>query len=102
MDYSPKKKTAYRGAHAGNIVDEFKAYGLPLWSVYVVGGIKLIAATALLVGIIIPLLVVPSALALLIMMMGAIAMHIKIKDSLMQTAPALIMLALAVAVIALA
>jgi hypothetical protein len=31
------KKSEYRGGSANNIKDEFKAYGLPSWFVYLIG-----------------------------------------------------------------
>ena len=31
------KKTTYRGSNACSLKDEFTAYGLPLWSFYVIG-----------------------------------------------------------------
>ena len=34
------QKTPYRGANASSLKSEFAAYGLPLWSFYVIGFIK--------------------------------------------------------------
>lgn len=97
----PRMKTAYRGGGASNLRAEFKAYGLPGWAMYVVGTIKILAATGLVVGIWIPILVPISAIVLAVMMLGAIAMHLKISDTFEQTAPALGMFLLAVVVIIL-
>jgi hypothetical protein len=97
-----KLATAYRGKGARNLKEEFKAYGLPGWFMYVAGAIKLLAATALIVGVWVPMLVVPGAFALVVMMTGAVTMHVKVKDSLKQTLPALFMLAASVLIVLLA
>ncbi len=86
------QKTAYRGSNASSLKSEFAAYGLPLWSFYVIGFIKISAALLLLLGLWIPLLVFPSALVVSLMMLGAVCMHIKVRDPLKKCLPALIML----------
>jgi hypothetical protein len=40
----PQKDTRWRGGDATTIFEEFKVYGLPEWSVYVIGGLKVILA----------------------------------------------------------
>jgi hypothetical protein len=40
----PQKETRWRGGDATTIFEEFKVYGLPEWSVYVIGGLKVILA----------------------------------------------------------
>ena len=84
--------TPYRGGNAGNMKEEFKAYGLSGSLVYVVGFIKVTLAIMLLAGIWIESLVDPAAIGMAIMMAGAIIMHLKIKDSFKQTLPALTLL----------
>ncbi|GAA4319668.1 hypothetical protein GCM10023115_46270 [Pontixanthobacter gangjinensis] len=86
------KKTAYRGGKAGNMKEEFKAYGLPESIVYLVGFIKVSLALMLIAGIWIESLVDPAAIGMAAMMLGAIIMHIKIRDSFKQTLPALSLL----------
>ncbi|MCP9201066.1 DoxX family protein [Gramella sp. GC03-9] len=86
------KNTTYRGGSAGNMKEEFKAYGLPEKLVYAVGFIKCTLAIMLLAGIWIEELVMPAAIGMGIMMLGAIAMHIKIGDTFRQTLPALSLL----------
>lgn len=95
------RRTEYRGKNAPTLKQEFIEYGLPSWSVYVIGTIKLAAATGLIIGIWIPGLVLISAVVLAVMMLGAVSMHVKVHDSLKQTLPALGMLALSVAIIVL-
>jgi hypothetical protein len=86
------KKTTYRGGEAANMKDEFKAYGLSENLVYIVGFIKVSLALMLLAGIWLKMLVDPAAIGMAVMMLGAITMHLKIKDSLKQTLPAIILL----------
>lgn len=86
------KKTTYRGSNAYSLKDEFAAYGLPLWSFYVIGFIKISSAILLLLGLWKPFLVFPAALVVSFMMVGALCMHIKVRDSVKKLLPALIML----------
>lgn len=86
------KNTSFRGGSAGDMVEEFQAYGLPTKLVYIVGFIKCSLALLLIVGIWVESLVLPAALGMGIMMLGAIAMHIKIGDTWRQTLPALSLL----------
>ena len=88
------RRTAYRGGDAGSMTEEFAAYGLPAWFAYVVGALKVGSALALIAGIWIPTLVLPAAALISILMLGALAMHIKIGDPLKKSLPALGMLAL--------
>lgn len=84
--------TPYRGANSNSLKNEFTVYGLPLWSFYVIGFIKISAALLLLLGLWIPFLVFPSALVISLMMLGAIYMHLKVRDPFKKMLPALIML----------
>lgn len=92
------QRTGYRGGNAGSMVEEFAAYGLPAWFAYVIGSLKIGAALALIAGIWIPTLVLPAAALISILMLGALAMHIKIGDPLKKSLPALGMLALCLAI----
>lgn len=84
--------TPYRGSNSSSLKSEFAAYGLPLWSFYVIGFIKISSALLLLLGLWIPFLVFPSALVISLMMVGALCMHIKVRDPVKKLLPALIML----------
>lgn len=92
------KKTSYRGSNASSLKEEFAAYGLPLWSYYVIGFLKISSAFLLLLGIWIPFLVLPSAIVVSLLMAGAIGMHIKVGDPLKKSLPALIMLILSLGI----
>jgi uncharacterized membrane protein YphA (DoxX/SURF4 family) len=86
------QETPYRGSNSSSLKNEFAAYGLPLWSFYVIGFIKISSALLLLLGLWKPFLVFPAALVVSFMMLGAVGMHIKVGDPLKKWLPALIML----------
>ena len=89
----PNWETAYRAGNATNIKEEFAVYGLPDWSVYVVGATKIALAIALLAGYWKSELVGPAAISMAILMMGAVVCHLRIKeDSLSRAMPASLML----------
>jgi len=93
------KATAYRGRSATNLKDEFAAYGLPDAVFYLVGALKLGSAAALLAGLWYPVLVLPAAGVLAGLMVGALLMHIKVKDPLLKSLPALAMLGMSTTVL---
>ncbi len=87
-----KKATRWRGGDATTIIEEFQAYGLPVWSVYAVGTAKVLLALLLLAGIWYPALQFPAAVGLAILLAGSIAMHFKISDPLFKSFPAALFL----------
>lgn len=97
------KQTEWRGAAAGSMNDEFTKYGLPLWFVPVIGFLKLGFAALLLISIFQTdyNLAYIGAVGMGILMIGAIAMHIKINDPLKRSLPAFLMLVMS-AIIAFA
>ena len=88
----PKKNTRWRGGNATTIFEEFRVYGLPEWSVYVVGTLKVILALMLLAAIWLPVLRFPAALGLAILLAGSVLMHFKISDPLIKSFPAALFL----------
>ena len=86
------RSTAYRGGQARSMPEEFSAYGLPGWSVSVVGALKVVGAVCLIAGIWLQSLVLPAALVIGLLMVGALAMHFRIGDPLKKSMPALFML----------
>jgi hypothetical protein len=94
------RSTAYRGGAAANMREEFAAYGLPAWSCLVVGALKVGAAACLLAGLAFPPIVLPAAVVVAILMVGAIAMHVKIGDPFRKSVPALVVLALTLVICA--
>lgn len=89
-----KSKTPYRAGDASSMKEEFAAYGLPGRIMWLVCVVKVAAAVALLIGISLPQLVIPSAIILAILMLVAIAMHMKVKDPAIKSLPASIILLL--------
>jgi uncharacterized membrane protein YphA (DoxX/SURF4 family) len=94
------KPTEWRGGSATNLKEEFQTYGLPGWMVQLIGFLKLTFAACLITGIWFPALTKPAAIGLVVLMLGAVAMHVKVKDPLKKSLPALIMLVLSVIVAA--
>ncbi|MEE4270333.1 MAG: DoxX family protein [Thermoanaerobaculales bacterium] len=92
------KATQWRGGSADSMKAEFDAYGLPGWSVMVIGFLKILFAACLIAGIWFPVLVRPAAIGIAILMLGAVAMHIKVKDPAMKSLPALTMLVMSLVV----
>jgi hypothetical protein len=84
--------TPFRGGRAKNMAEEFQTYGLPGWAVPVVGVFKVSLALLILGGLINPQLTALGATGLGLFMLGAVVMHVKVQDSLVQTLPAFIML----------
>jgi uncharacterized membrane protein YphA (DoxX/SURF4 family) len=90
------RKTPYRGGASENLPGEFAAYGLPPWSVWLVGTLKLGCAVLFLAGIWLPVAVAPASGVLTLLMLGAIFMHVKVRDPLMRSLPATLMLGMSV------
>jgi hypothetical protein len=86
------RATSYRGGASKTLREEFKAYGLSDAVFRLVGALKLGCATLLLAGLGIPALTAPAAAVVAVLMVGAIVMHIKAKDPVMKSVPALSML----------
>ena len=83
------KATEFRGGNAKNMREEFQAYGLPAWSMYLVGAAKVVIAILLIVSIWFQELLVYNLLALAVLMIAAVLMHIKVKDPIKKSYPAL-------------
>lgn len=92
------KATEWRGGDARNMKEEFAVYGLPEWAVGGVGFLKLLFAAGLLAGIWFPSVVQPAAFGLAALMLGAVAMHFKVKDPIKRALPAFVMLVMSLLV----
>lgn len=88
------KQTMYRGGDANSMSEEFSTYGLPKWFMYAVGSLKVIIAFLLIIGIWISKLNMYSYILLALLMLGAIIMHLKVKDKIIKSVPALSLLTL--------
>lgn len=95
------KPTAWRGASATNLKEEFAAYGLPTAAFYLIGFLKVLCALLLLAALWIPVLAMPAASLIALLMLGAIAMHVKIGDPIKKSLPAATMLVLSSLVVIL-
>ena len=83
------KDTGYRGGGATNMKEEFAEYGLSEKSMYAVGATKVTLATMMLIGHGVPKLVRPASAGLAVLMLGAIGMHVKVKDPIKRALPAI-------------
>jgi uncharacterized membrane protein YphA (DoxX/SURF4 family) len=95
------KPTSWRGGNARSMKEEFEVYGLPAWFMTLVGFLKVSLALVLLAGVAFPPVTKPAAIGTAVLMAGAVAMHVKVKDPVARSLPALAILALSVIVIAL-
>jgi uncharacterized membrane protein YphA (DoxX/SURF4 family) len=94
------RPTPYRGGASRSMPEEFAAYGLPKWLLYVVGALKVSCALCLVAGIWVQALVLPAAGVITVLMLGAIAMHLKVRDPFIKSVPAGAVLALTAFVLA--
>ena len=94
--------TAYRGGDAKNLKEEFATYGLPAPMFYVVGGLKIACGVLLLAGLAYAPVVLPAAAVVAVLMLGAVAMHLKVGDPVSKYVPAALMLAMSLAICVIA
>lgn len=90
--------TAYRGGASRTLKAEFEAYGLPAFMFYLVGALKVVAALVLIAGIWMVLPVRAAALVVAVLMVGALAMHLRVGDPPLKSLPAALMLAMSAAI----
>ena len=83
------KTTEYRGGSAKNMKEEFIAYGLPEWSMYFVGFVKVAIAIMLIISIWVEELLLYNLIVLAALMIVAVFMHLKVKDPIKKSYPAL-------------
>ena len=95
------KPTPYRGGGAKSMKEEFEVYGISNASMYVVGAIKIVLATLLLISIWYPELSIPAASGMAIFMLGAIVMHFKANDPTIRSFPALTLLICSILIVVL-
>ena len=95
------KPTKWRAGNAISMREEFEVYGLPDWILYMVGFLKVAFSIGLLAGIWLPELVVTSAAGIAFFMFFAILMHIRVKDPIVKSIPAITFLTLSILIILL-
>ncbi len=86
------KATNYRGGDAKNMKEEFLAYGLPIWSMYLIGFLKISIAIMLIISIWVEQLLKYNLIALSLLMIAAVIMHLKVRDPIKKSYPALAIL----------
>lgn len=91
--------TIYRGGKAMNMMEEFAVYGLNETMVYLIGGLKILAALGLLIGFVKRKAILPSAALMGALMLGAVFMHFKVSDEAIKFLPAGLMLLFSLTII---
>jgi len=92
------KATPYRGGNSKNLREEFAAYGLPFWFMCVVGVLKVGLALALVAAVWTQSVAQPAAIGLGLLMLGAVVMHVKVKDPIKKALPAVSVLTMCAAI----
>ena len=95
------KNTPFRGGSSKSLKEEFASYGLPSWFSYFRGALKVSSAIVFIAGIWVKELILPVSILVSSLMVGAILMHLKIRDPLLKSLPALLMLIMGLSVILL-
>ena len=90
--FRKSKNTDYRGGTSKNLMQEFEAYGLSKKIYYLVGFLKVTSALMLIAAIWLPLFKTYAAGIITILMVGALFMHMSVKDPFKKFLPALAML----------
>lgn len=93
------RPTPYRPDGASNMEEEFKRYGLPDWVRVAVGATKVTLAVLLLFGILFTPLALGAAAIMGLLMMSAVAAHVRVGDPWMKAVPAALMLTLSAIVV---
>lgn len=93
-----RRATNWRGGNAKTMQEEFSVYGLPAWSVTVIGSVKVALAMMMIAGLWVSELTRPASLALACLMLGAVLMHFKVKDPITKSLPALTVLGMSLLV----
>ncbi len=88
----------FRGGSAKTMVEEFRVYGLPDWFRNLIRVLKLSAGALMVAGIWYPLAAVVAGILLAVLMLGAVSMHVKVKDPLYKAFPSFSFLVLSLVV----
>lgn len=97
----PGQATPFRGGAAKTLREEFAAYGLPYWFMILIGVLKVGLALALLASLWLHSMVQPAAIGLGVLMVGALIMHLKVKDPLIKALPSIAVLAMCATIVVL-
>ena len=99
--FNYNKSSPWRGGEANSMKQEFANYGLPDWMLPTIGVLKVGLAIILFISIWFPSVEVLGGYGIAILMLGAIAMHVKIGDPIKKSLPAFLFLVLAVLAVVL-
>lgn len=83
-----------RGGDAQTMVEEFRVYGLPDWFRDLTRALKLSAAGLLVAGLVYDWAAFAGGALLVVLMAGAVAMHVKVSDPWLKSVPATFFLGL--------
>jgi hypothetical protein len=98
----PRSATAYRGGQATSLREEFAVYGLPSIAFPIVGVLKVASAVVLIAGVWVSGLPVTAAAGVIAaLMIGALAMHVKVGDPAKRSVPAALMLVMSGTIVVL-
>jgi hypothetical protein len=82
------KATKWRGGNATSIIAEFEVYGLSKQFCYFIGFLKISFAILLLASLKFEGLTLIASISLITLLLGSVAMHVKVKDALYKSFPA--------------
>ena len=94
----PNKATKWRGGDAKTLIKEFEVYNLSNTFCYFVGFLKVGLSILLLASIYLDSLTLIGSLGLAGLLLGSIVMHVKVKDELLKSFPALLFLAISLVI----
>ena len=82
------QETKWRGKDSKSLKEEFQVYGLPIWFMYIIGILKLSLSILLIIGMWFPKIGFYTSLTMIVLMIGALLMHLKVNDPLKKSLPA--------------
>ena len=94
-----QQETQWRGGEAKSLKEEFQVYGLPIWFMYIIGLLKLSLSILLIIGIWFPKISFYASLTMIMLMIGALLMHLKVNDPLKKSLPAFTIIVLLIGTI---
>ena len=93
------QETKWRGKDSKSLKEEFQVYGLPIWFMYIIGLLKLSLSILLIIGMWFPKIGFYASLTMIVLMIGALLMHLKVNDPLKKSLPALTIIVLLIGAI---
>ena len=94
-----QKKAIYFDSDEANIIEEFIVYGLDRYLLYFIGGLKIIAAIGLIIGLFYKKFIIPSSLVIAFLILGTVIMHLNVPDQIHKSIPAFIILFCSISIV---